>query len=292
MARLTISAVRSIKAEVERFADRHRHPLLLLGFVILVGGVGWSIQNLGLEIDQISWLSILLALVIYTPFSVLLNGLELKACASAVQREMPARTAVRVTSYGTVANVLPLPASLAIRTHALVRAGAPLGDAVKILSLSAVLWLASAIAVTAFFVSSNKVSIFVLLASVVGLLCFFVHVGRTYSFPSAAQFIVIRAAMFVVFILRALTIFAGLGVAAALGDAAVLSGAGIASSIVGVIPAGFGVSESVGAALASVRDASPAAAFLVLAIDRALNLLASGLAALGLSIGRQEQPAA
>lgn len=275
-----VQKIVGLHRSINRFGKQQRWPILSVAFVILLAGTGWSIHSMQISWQAVDWRPLVALVGLAIPLAILFHGLEFQLCAMAVRRTITLRRAIGVTSLGTVANLLPLPASVALRAKALSDAGASLKDVGAILGLAAGLWAFLALMVTALSLPASALTIGLLGMGGVGTaVCAGILCGRSGS-ALTLGLITIRVAMIGVFIGRILLCFSIFDLEAGLADASVLSGAGILGNAAAIVPAGLGISELAGAALATLRDGSAAAAFLALTLNRVLGLAIHGVAVL------------
>lgn len=273
-----LERLRSVYQALKAFAARWRFVILPAATLGLIAGLVWSIRQLGLDWADVNYWPILIAFALTLPASILLNAMEFRLCGEAIDRSLDWRSSLRVTTAGTLANILPIPASLALRGKVLVDRGARLVDVGRILGLAAALWVAVAIFMTG--VSLLNLTLVVMIGGA-GMLATFIVMGlisRASSATIALEFLVVRFGMLALFALRLFLLFAALGVGVVIADATLLSGVGVVSATIAIVPSGIGLTEATGALLATIRETSPAAAFLVLGLNRVLSLAGNGLA--------------
>ena len=263
--------------QVKAFAFLWRKVIVTIALFALGLGVVWSIRNLDLDSQQIQLMPVLAAFCLTLPASILFNAWEFRLCGAAVGCHLSWRHALLVTTAGTIANILPVPASLAIRGKALVDAGTSLGRAGRILGLAAIMWVATAFVITGLSLPAIEPAIIIATLGVGAMVTSAALIHHTSNIPTALGFIIVRLAMMALFVLRLMLLYFAIGVAVQLADVGILSGVGVVSAAIAIVPAGLGVTEAAGAVLASLRDTSPAAAFLVLALNRGLSLAGNGL---------------
>lgn len=276
-ASILLAGAAHLRQQLRRVADRYRWPILATALVALIAGSAWSVAQLNISWRTVDWWPLALMISLAIPATILLNALELKLCAAWLHRRLAFRQAIGVTSLGTVANVLPVPASLALRAKALSEAGAGLKDVGIVLGLAAGLWAFMALVVTALSLPAGEMALATIALGTAGVgLCVLLLWRRSGGWITVG-FVGVRAAMTVLLVVRLLLCFAALGIAASLADAGVLAGAGVLGNAATIVPAGLGVTEYAGAGLATLRQGSAAAAFLVLTLDRTIALAANGI---------------
>ncbi len=270
-------------ARLGAWGRRHRALLLPAAAAAFVAGMVASVHNLRLTPGDLALVPLAL-MAAAAPLSVLLNALELRLCARAVGRGLALGPAVTVTATATVANLLPVPASVAIRAGALVAAGAGVAATGRVILLAGVLWLAMAAAVSGLaFAPHHAAGLAVAAAAAAVAALLALDIRRRSDVATALGFVAVRAGLLAALVVRLWLSFMAIGAAAALADVAFYAVAGTAGTVVTVVPAGLGVSEGIAALMARTAGAAPAAAFLALGLNRVVGLLVcAGIAALPL----------
>lgn len=259
------------------------------GLLLLVGGALWSWRELDLDAAQLSPGLLVLNLVVLSPLNLLIAAITLRITARALGRDMGTAQALRVVAAANVAELLPLPGGAMVRGAALVKAGAGVVESARIVTLTAMLTLAMSVAVSAAALAIFGVRVGAWLAILgaalsVGLLVLF---ARTMTRAILTGMIAVRLATIALSVVRLSVSFAILGAGIGLVEAAVYTAATSLGSTVAIVPAGFGVNEAIAAGLATLVSASPAAAFLAVALNRALGLLAGAAIVLFASFARR-----
>ncbi|HEV7759680.1 MAG TPA: lysylphosphatidylglycerol synthase domain-containing protein, partial [Acidimicrobiales bacterium] len=122
-------------------------PWLLLGaaavFVAMAVGSFRALPDEGRSGNL--WLVAVLVLVA-TPATLVLNALEYRSMAQAHEHDIDFDAAVRVSLVASLANYLPAPGGVAVRTAALKKEGSTVGSALSINAVAVVIWAGSAAA--------------------------------------------------------------------------------------------------------------------------------------------------
>ena len=266
-----------LQAGIKTFGKAYRVPILMMVGAAFIIGLIISIKALNLSLSDLHILPLLGVLFITQPLLVLFNSLEFKLCGDAVSVNMPLSDAALVSTGGTIANILPLPGGLLLRGSILAKRGAGVKTASLILFYAALLWMAMALFLSAFFINlPNSAFIFaaagILLTGIASL-----AILKMSTLGITAKFVIVRVIMLALLTLQLKLCFDGLGYGTSLSGAAVYVVSGIAGTVVSIIPAGLGVVEGFGAVLAKIEGTSAAAAFLVLSLHRLVGLASSGL---------------
>ncbi len=265
-------------AAARAWGRRHSRVILAVAAAAFVVGMALSVRQLGLDRESVRLGPLLLALALGGPASVAAKALELQLCARAVARRVGFVDAVVVTSAATVANLLPVPASLAVRGGALVNAGAGLRETGVVLLLAGLMWLGMAIAVTGAAAGGLAGGVAAALGGVAALVVA-AMIARRGGAAVAGGFVAVRAALLGTLILRLWLCFAAIGAPLPAAEAAYYAVAGVIGNLAMIVPAGLGVSEGAAALMAQAAGGSAAAAFLALGLNRLLGLLLCGVIA-------------
>lgn len=271
--------------DILRAAGRRRW-IRLVGLAILLGGAGWSIAHLDLELAKLSFGLLALNLFVLAPIAVFLSALSLRISARALGREIGATEALHTAALANVAELLPLPGGAMVRYSALVKAGASFRESGGMITLTSVLTLSMTITLsaTAFVLMGYVSGVPVLLAGATGVAATLLWMARRVRLGVLVGMVLVRLAMLALTVVRVTVAFATLGTAIGLAMAALLSVAPTLGSAVAIMPAGLGVNESIAAGLAALVASSPSAAFLATALNRALGLAAGAMVATGFSV--------
>lgn len=267
-----IARLQPTLALAKDYLARRRRTMIVLATILFVGGFAWSLYAAQISLAAIAW-HWLLASVLLGFAGVVLNGLELSLCAMAIGKRFPPIEATRLSSVGILSNLLPIPASALVRGGGLVAKGASVVESGRILLYVGLLRLTVAGAITGVALTSFPL----VGGSLLGSAVLFALIARSGGFRVATGLLVLRVAMLGVVTVRLLLCFWALGAVADLYDAALHAIAPVVGSVVGLVPGGIGVSETIGAGLAMIVSQSPAVAFAALALNRLGGYLCSFL---------------
>lgn len=263
---------------LKRWSQARQKMLVFLFASFFAVGIGYSFVALDLKLTDLN-LFALFTVACFVPVSIIFNGLELQLCAKVASRHLSFGKAIGYGSMATIANLLPIPASIIIRGGALVSSGARIAQAGRILVAAAAMWLVMAIGISGFFLTTSWIAGIITLASAVLIVAISLWISNRSSVETAFSFIGVRAIMLVVLIIRLYFCFIAINSAIALEEAAIYSVAGIAGTAVAIVPAGLGIAEGFGALIAEAAGSDPAAAFLALGLNRILGLFGSSISA-------------
>lgn len=254
-----------------------RLPATLIGAALLVGGCYWAVSRLDLDPGDLRLGPLLMNLIVVQTIILAIAATTLRISARVIGRALTFRTALNTVAYANFAEILPLPGGALVRGAALMQSGASLGHATSIVTLTAILTLAllislSSAALILLGTPEAWVTLAVALAALIGTL------AMIWRRAGARLALAVLGIRLVTAAAGATSIYLALSALSEPGnwiEAALLTVAASLGSAVAVIPAGLGISESIAAGLAALTSVPPAAAFLAVALHRALGLLAS-----------------
>lgn len=249
----------------------------LIGATLLTVGVIYSVRRLGIGWGDVSPLPLLINLCLIQPAILALAAITLRLSGRAVGTQIGFAPATRAVGYANFAEILPLPGGALIRGAALVRAGANLGQAASIVTLTAFLSLALIVLIASFalFLLGISEALAVMVAALAGSFVFAWRILRRAGLALTAGIVAIRFGTIAASAISVFLTLASIAAPASLTESLIISVSGTLGSVVTIVPAGLGISESIAAALATMTSIAPAAAFLALALHRTLALVAS-----------------
>lgn len=264
---------------------RFRGWFRMIGLVVLLTGCLWSVNALDLRLSELSLVFLLLNLLVLSPLLLVVAGATLGLTARALGVRIVLAKAVQTAALANVAELLPLPGGALVRGAALNRAGAGLADSALMIVSTSVLTLFMSVSLSAVALGllGQTLGWWVAGIGATGVIMTLVWLSRRVRWRLLILIFAIRILTLGINIARLAVSFAAIGVAADLARASLFSVATSLGSTVAIVPAGFGVNEMIAAALATLVATPPAAAFLAVALNRALGLSAG--AALGLLFG-------
>ncbi len=274
-------------------AKTYRRPIGLASLLLFVGGIVWALDRIAIDWSDVDLTWLALVLLVLVPANLLVAAINLQLLARAVDQRIDGRTAIMVTAYGRVAELLPIPGAAIMRGAALMQAGASAADSARILAWSSVLTLGMAGLVAALPITVRLPLLAGALALGSAVLCAVSLrwlAGRLTG-GQLAGMIGVRLGILATTVLRFWACFAALGYTASFFNTAVFVIGGTLTTLIGIAPGGLGISEGISAAIALTVGIPAALAFLTAALNRLLGLAGSGLVALVclLSGMRQEQ---
>ncbi len=255
---------------------RHRSVFLAGGAIFFALGLAWSISELDFAAADFEWRYLPLAIGAVV-VAVAVNAAEQWFAGKALKIEYPFGRAVEVSCWATLANMLPVPGALLVRGASFAKAGAPARDNAVILGAGAVIWVLLATALVA-FAALPTITVAGLSAILVSAaVAVSVWLGHRFVPAAAAGLLLVRIGLIALTVVRLYAFIGLIGGGSALREAAVYAGASLVGQVVGIVPAGIGVVEAVGAGLALIIDAAPAQAFVALSLNRVFGLAAAGM---------------
>jgi hypothetical protein len=235
---------------------------------------------------------VLLAVLVLvtTPATLVLNALEYRFMASTLDHRVGMRSALRVSLVASVANYLPAPGGVAVRTAALRRRGSTIRSAFSVNVIAGLVWagLTGIVAGGALLIAA-ELRTRALGATLIGLglvvtgLVLMRRRGPGWG-PSAIGLVAIELATVVVSGVRLWVAFAAIGQTASIGAAVAMSSSTVLAALVGVFPAGLGLRELLAGGIAATVDVTPAAAVAATAVDRLAGQVGLALAAVATGI--------
>jgi uncharacterized membrane protein YbhN (UPF0104 family) len=258
-----------------------RVPLLVAGAFLFVFGAWWSFGQLRLSIDDIQLPFLALLLLVMMPASLLYSGIGLHIIALSGGVRIPLRQATVTACYAVLAEALPIPGGVIVRSGALMAEGLGLVRSVALVTANSLLWIALAAvgAAIAIIPYSSIGGLSMLAIGGAGLVAVLAWLVWTAGPWIAAYSLAHRAAGIVLLALRLFLAFQAIGVSLPFIKAFPVTLAMVVGAAASITPAGLGISETLGALIASVVQVAPAAAFIAVGLDRLLVLFFSGLSA-------------
>lgn len=261
----------------QQFAARPSVRPVLLGVtaVVFVALVVLSFRALPEDRAVKPGLVAVLVLVA-TPSTLVLNALQYRTMAAALDHRIDVRSAMRVSLMATLVNYLPIPApgGIAVRTAALAKRGSTVRSAISINAITGLLWagLAAVAAGLALLAEPDlatgggvTAAVGSLLVAVSGWLVR--RIGTRWR-RVYVEMLVTQAALVLTSGLRVWLSLAAIGQAASLGAALAISCSTVIAALVGIAPAGLGLREAIAGGLAAAVTVPVAAAVAASAVDR------------------------
>lgn len=267
------SLVQRVIAVRERLAQ-HRGIATLAAMVLFAAGIVWALGETRVSLAAIDWGWMLALIALIFP-ALALNAIELRVTAQMLDREISLGSAMQVTCWAMLANLLPLPGGAILRGAKLHSLGVGAGKSSQAIVAGGALWASLAVAVTLAAVLPWPFAVLPLAAALCGTAVSLVWLAKLGPASFALRLTMIRLALIGLTILRIHVIFLAIGLPGSWMPAVAYSGVSVVGTLVGIVPAGLGVTEAMGSVLAFLIEASPANAFLALSINRVVGLVAA-----------------
>jgi uncharacterized membrane protein YbhN (UPF0104 family) len=270
-----------------RFVTRWQRPIVAAALVLFLAGTVWSFLSLGLEPAE---LNLTMLAVLIGPMGAVMLGfsaLSLILLARTANVRIGFVDATRASARAQLAEALPLPGGALVRGAALVSAGCPPAKSAALVIGTALLWIAlAAIAAGAILIASAPLAGWALLGGGILVSGTALHqIARLGGIANMALTLLLRTAGLGLAALRLWLSFAVVGAALPLIETFPYVLAAIAGSASSLVPGGLGVSEALGALMASAVHSAPQAAFLAVAVNRVTQFLGAALFAPMLEFG-------
>ena len=249
--------------------------LRIVGLALLLAGAALSASTLDLAWSDLSPGYLFLNFLVLTPALLGVAAVTFRITVRVSGREITLVKALRTVAAANVAELLPLPGGAFVRGVALVETGAGVGEATRLVLLTAFLTLGLSCAISAAALGILASPAWYWLAGVmlVGVSAVLFLLSRQADVRQLSAMVAIRLLSLTLTLARLVIAFATLGATTGWLEAAIYAAAPTLGAAVGVIPAGLGVNESIAAVLATLIASSPATAFLAVALNRCLGLL-------------------
>jgi uncharacterized membrane protein YbhN (UPF0104 family) len=214
--------------------------------------------------------------VVATPSTLLLNAVQYRVMASALDHDVGVRSAMRVSIAATLVNYLPIPApgGIAVRTAALARHGSTVRSAISINAVTGLLWagLAAVVAGLALLTQPDLAGRGAIIAAggaaVVAVSGVLVRrIGPRWR-RVFVEMVLTQTGLVLTSGLRVWLSLEAIGQPASLGAALAISCSTVIAAMVGIAPAGLGLREAIAGGLAAAVDVPVAAAVAASAVDR------------------------
>lgn len=248
----------------------HRWIMAILSVAVVAGAI-WSASRLDISTDDLSWLPLsgAAALSILGP---VISAAEYRAGLQLIRRDTDLRTAVQVSVFGTLANVLPLPGGFLVKMKAMTEQGARARTAAGAQLLVGIVWLAMSGVLVAIALPRWRLVLVGATAVMFGVAAFMAYRNR-YAPKALVAVIVIEALFLATAAARFYLVLVGLGIEVTGRGALALAASGPLAAATGLLPGSLGVFEAISAGLAALADMEPESGFLGALVLRILTYL-------------------
>lgn len=233
--------------------------------------------------------------LLLTPTTLALNALEYQSMARALGHRIGFRSAARVGVTASLANYLPAPGGVMVRTAALKGKGSSIGSAVSINAVAGLMWLGLAsVATGVALLLTGSLPQRGALALVLGMLCLAASalwIRRSGSGwrRTFGHLLWVEAGIVVVAGCRVWVALVAIGQTAAIGAAVAISSSTVIAAAVGIFPAGLGLREAISGGLAVAVEVPAATAMAAMAVDRVAGQLGMALCTPFVGLGRRRR---
>ncbi|MEZ5230008.1 MAG: hypothetical protein R2710_26095 [Acidimicrobiales bacterium] len=263
-------------AALRRPTGRMKTVASVLSLALLVVAVVYAIRNFP-DTGGVRW-PLMIGIGICAPsFTIWLNAKEFQTQALISDQDVTIAEALRISVLGTVANLLPVPGAVLVRTQALAAGGAGYGRAAKINAASGLIWLglSGIVSGAGFGLLGSWVLAGVSAGVGLGVWALGVVTGIRHGATRAhiARMSAIEATLTIVAGLRAYGVLVALSVAVRPSQGLALAVSGAIASAAGVFPAGIGLREALSGAVATLVDLDAAVGVGAAAADRVAGLV-------------------
>jgi hypothetical protein len=248
---------------------------------MFVVGTVVAIRNFPSDADpDPNWWALVLVGAAGPLLTIALNGAEFVIQGRVVGARIAYPEALRVSILGTAANLLPLPGSVLVRTHALGRKVTDYRRAAWATLAVGLAWLsATAVLVSVIQLAQQRFAIGAVVAGAgVGLGAVAFTLIRRSAPPDDAAAVfgslyAVEAMTALVGAARFYGILVALGLSVTANQAVALTLAGVIASATGIFPAGIGIREALSAAVSPLVGLPAAIGLLAAAADRVAGLI-------------------
>ena len=226
-----------------------------------------------------------------------LNGLEYAVSARLVRCRVTFPAALRVSVLSSAANLLPIPGSVLVRTHALAGLGATYAHAMSSTLMVGLVWAGTtAVAVGTFEVLGAAPAVgWALIVGGVGVLGgVYRRVGRRIG-PGEARaalfrLVAVETATLAVSSIRLSAVLYGLGFDISPAQAVAIAGTAVIASATGIFPGGMGIRELLAGGVSPLVGLTAPVGIAGTAIERLFDLAVLAIAAIAFAILRPPAP--
>ncbi len=293
--------VRSLATRLARLRERAarstrtRRIVLAVSSVAFVASMILAFLSLPDEGRTVGWLPLVLVGVVGVPAMMALNAAEYAASGRVLGYHIRLGPALRVAVVASAANLLPLPGSVLVRSHALKQEGSSYGRAFGITTAIGLMWLGTGCLLAGLFQAWNgawRLAGPLLAVGVLAALACHLTV-RALCISGAPTrhtlvIMLIEAGMVMVKALRFHLVLIGLGLDTPFGGSVALTLSGILAAALGFFPGGLGIRELLAAAIGPLVHIPASAALLAAGLDRLVSLPVLALVASFLAARREK----
>ncbi|HEX7097888.1 MAG TPA: lysylphosphatidylglycerol synthase domain-containing protein [Acidimicrobiia bacterium] len=248
----------------------HRWVMAILSIAVVAVAV-WSASRLEISPADFSWLP-LIGAVVLSLLGPVITAAEYRAGLRLIGRDTDTPTAIQVSVFGTLANVLPIPGGFLVKLKAMTEQGARARTAAAAQLLVGIVWLAMSGVLVAIALPRWRLAVVAVTAAL------FVASGamayrNRYSRRALAAVVGIEVIFLASAAARFYLVLSGLGIAVSGKAALALAASGPLAAATGIIPGSLGIYEAISAGLAALADLDPESGFLGALVQRVFTYL-------------------
>lgn len=263
---------------VRRWTDRPvvGRSLVALAVTALVVGAVSAYRSLP-DDASIDWRLLSLVGLLGTPLTVALSALGYRLAAAGAGVDERLVDSVRISVYGTAANLLPIPGGSLVRIEALRRAGVTIGTATGVTIAVGIVWLGVSLTMAGAIGlwTTPGLAVVFLVAGAVPLLAAWRILDRVGAhWHVAAGLIAVHVGVAVVQAARFWITISAIGASPSVAQTFALGVSVSVAAAAGFLPGGLGVREAVATALGPLIGLTAAQTFLATLLDRIAGLAA------------------
>lgn len=257
-----------------------RTPLLAISALVFLIGSAISLRSLDLSVSELKWGPLLALVILFVPATIAYSAVNMMVMAKALSTRLTFWQGVRVTAFAQVAELLPVPGGIVVRTAALMRAGGSGRRSAELVLAFSILWVSCAAAGTGIALVTESLAALVLgWGGAATTLAVASLIGFRYGGTIALTALLLRLVGIALTAARLATSFAVIGVFLPYISSFTFAFATIAGSAASIAPGGLGISESLSALMAGPAGVAPAAAFAATALSRVCGIVVNTLLA-------------
>jgi hypothetical protein len=233
-------------------------------------------------------------ILVTTPATLALNALEYRFMGSRLGHRIGFRHALRVSLIASIANYLPAPGGVAVRTAALKREGSSVRSAVSINAVAGLVWLGSTGLVGGgAMLADDRLAGRAAAAAALGVVAIvtalvWLRRGGGDWARMFRQILLIELAVVLVSGARVWLSLAAIGEPADFGASIAISSSTVFASLLGIFPAGLGLREILAGGIATAVEVPAAAAVAASAVDRIASQVGMAVTALVIGVRRKD----
>jgi uncharacterized membrane protein YbhN (UPF0104 family) len=284
---LATRAMERIRAARKLALSSRARPWLVgvtaLVFVMLAVGSFRALPDEG-RTAQPALIAVLV--LVTTPATLALNGLEYRFMGNALGHRVSFGHAMRVSLVASIANYLPAPGGIAVRTAALKRRGSTVRSAVSINAVAGLVWAGvTGLAAGGAMLTDTRLAGRATAAAALGAVVL-VAAALWLRRQGAGwrgrfqQLLLIELCLVLLSGLRVWISLAALGQSTGIGAAIAISGSTVLAAALGIFPAGLGLREVLAGGIAATVGVPAAAAVAATAVERVASQVGMALTAL------------